>query len=561
LERRSKANPFMEGTPLVDPSRTDGKEPSTEPTESTERRPRQRSKSIPAMRPLPPCNYDTPVTSASARAGLGLDDNDHTWRMAVCNSVLMRELSPDELAFLKSSLGWRAMVADQTLYKQNAADDQQFYIVKSGLFVASERLPSGVTRVLREYTAGEHFGSLELLYGMDGMRTPRTCTMTCVEAGDLWVVDRRLFDAKLKKPPASPLDTRELETLLAKVSDVPLFRDAQLTPVQLQQLVRATVETEYEPGEALCTKGEGAYSIFAVVEGACVARSELGTEKEHQFELVMSAPTVFGESALSSDEPMRTRAASVVAQEACVEEGRERRGGCKVLVFAVAAIEALVGFVLTKHSLHAFNRKLLGSVKVGATPLFEGLDEEGIRWVLDAITEETVPAGTKLIDEGVIPSDAEGLQIVKRGSCLVTSSERGMIATLTAGDCFGESSLANKKKPRRSTVRCSDAEPALILTLSAAAVRRNTGLDEWREKLVGAMVTSHAPSPVKAENAKCKRAGTRPTLISNSTRPVHGSGKPATPSQRTKSQAGQGSTPRIKSARRPNKPVEVKPAR
>ena len=147
------------------------------------------------------------------------------------------------------------------------------------------------------------------------------------------------------------------------LTQVPLFLEAHLTAAHMVQLARAAVEMTFEAAEPLCRKGDDALSLFALVEGSCVAKNEPDALPEFTF--VMEATSTFGESALSSDDAMRTRAASVYAGER----------GCTVLAFSASAIEAVVGFVLQKHTALAFNRKLLAPVKLGERPITEGLSE------------------------------------------------------------------------------------------------------------------------------------------------------------------------------------------
>ena len=85
------------------------------------------------------------------------------------------------------------------MYRQDEHPDEA-YVVKAGQFVA-RRGRLGDERMLRIYREAASFGSFELLY--TGQQ--RSCTVTCVEPGTLWVISRRVFDAKLKAPPRLPI--------------------------------------------------------------------------------------------------------------------------------------------------------------------------------------------------------------------------------------------------------------------------------------------------------------------------------------------------------------------
>lgn len=178
-----------------------------------------------------------------------LAGEDPVWAQAAMQSVLLRKLAAAELKYVRGSLKERSVESGETLYSQED-EATDFYIVRLGRFVASERLTSGTgTRPLREYGRAATFGSSELLYSV-----PRQTTVTCIESGSLWVVNRRVFDTKLKIPPP-PSDPLVQKALLEKVAAIPLIAEAGLSSSQVQQLARAAVEQDFEPGELLCAKG------------------------------------------------------------------------------------------------------------------------------------------------------------------------------------------------------------------------------------------------------------------------------------------------------------------
>ena len=243
---------------------------------------------------VPPSPMSSPEmgrpSSSPAGSPMGrkksLAAQDPIWAAAVMQSVLLKKLGGAELKYIKSALKTVTFSAGDTVYRQDEHPDEA-YVVKAGQFVARERTPGGDERMLRIYREAASFGSFELLY--TGQQ--RSCTVTCVEPGTLWVISRRVFDAKLKAPPAAA-NPLEQKALLGKVRDVPLFSEAGLTAAHLTQLARAAIDMKVAPGERLCSKGDEADTLFVVVDGSCVARSEPGDPQA--FEFVMNAPTVFG---------------------------------------------------------------------------------------------------------------------------------------------------------------------------------------------------------------------------------------------------------------------------
>ena len=75
------------------------------------------------------------------------------------------------------------------------------YFVQSGTYIATRPSPAG-PRKLREYGPGDSFGSCELLAG-----EPRSCNVSCIEAGQVWLVDKRVFMEKMRvtAPPKKEL--------------------------------------------------------------------------------------------------------------------------------------------------------------------------------------------------------------------------------------------------------------------------------------------------------------------------------------------------------------------
>jgi CRP-like cAMP-binding protein len=453
---------------------------------------------------LPAGGADTPEAPkrSAAEPKLGrrrsLEGEDPAWADAVMQSVLLRKLSVAELKYVKGALKAIHVASGDVVYSQGSfTTDESMYLVKSGRFMASEHIPGSPEgspgRDLREYSRSAAFGSHELLYG-----APRSSTITCVEAGTLWTINRRVFDAKLKAPPASS-DPLEQKALLERIQQAPLFAEARLSTAQLQQLARAAVEKEFRTGEQLCQKGDEATSVFVVVEGACVARNEPDDPAEFAFEL--RAPACFGESAFSFDKTLRTRAASVFAHD---------ESGCTILSFAVSAIEAVLGFVLTKRSLHAFSRKLLAAIRIGkpGTPMLDGLSEEQVDQLLDSMYEEAVPPGGVIADAGSTP---HALQMVKRGELVVAGADKSPISTLRVGDFFGETSLASRTKvrPRKTSVTASGDETVVILTLPAASIKADSAFDAWRDRL---LPPKPEPAAKPTKDGKAKRPSSAPDL-------------------------------------------------
>jgi len=376
---------------------------------------------------------------------------DSTWHDATQRSILLKQLSKAELKYVRQSCKSTTHGAGHSVYQQGDIADAS-YFVQSGKYVATVHTPAG-ERKLREYSQGDNFGSCELLSG-----ELRTCSVTCVVSGEVWLVVKRVFQDKLRV--AAPPKRAVIE----RVKAIPLFAQAEMPAAQISQICRAATELRFDAGELICENDEPARHIYAIVAGDAVATHAKG-------EYVMKPPTSFGESALYAEEELRTRNAAVHAGLM----------GCTILAFDVAHIEALIGFSLHAKSVHSYNRKMLVSVQIGGSPITEGLSAAEIDWLVEALVEESHESGEVVGGEGTAD---DKLQIIKRGTATVTTTKGKNgpeKAVLQVGDYFGELSLIKKRSRRASVI--ADPPHLLTISLSADLVKENTALDEWREAL------------------------------------------------------------------------------
>lgn len=76
--------------------------------------------------------------------------------------------------------------------------------------------------------------------------------------------------------------------------------------------------------------------------------------------------------------------------------------------------------------------------------------QEGVRLLLEAMTEVTIPSGQDVVTIGAEPED--GMYIILEGTTKVLDKDEKLINTLTVGDFIGELGLINNDK-RGATVR------------------------------------------------------------------------------------------------------------
>ena len=149
---------------------------------------------------------------------------DPIWARAVMDNPLLRSLGPAEEKYVKGAVKLLPVGAGEIVYNQEDIASEA-YVVQSGVFEAVETTPTRGMRPLRELHESASFGMHEMLHGV-----LRECSVRCTEAGAVWVINKRVFDSKLKVCPTPP------KALLERIKDMSIFDS--LPPSQYPQLCR-----------------------------------------------------------------------------------------------------------------------------------------------------------------------------------------------------------------------------------------------------------------------------------------------------------------------------------
>ena len=289
------------------------------------------------------------------------DTSDSAWSEALKRSILLKHLGKAELKYVKQSLKSIGHAAAQPVYAQGD-QPEAMYIITRGAYLLTRTTRQG-ERKLRMLAPGDSFGSHELLFN-----ETRAESVTCVEPGDVWVLNKRIFLEKLR------ISAPPKKALLEHVKAIPLFSQAEMPAAQQTQLCRAAIEVKFEAGTSICKQDEPARHIYAVIAGSCIA-----THAKGEFEMKPRAPAPpthtqlhahgaaraparqldsrgvplppctansFGESALYAEDALRMRGATVCAGPS----------GCTLLSFDAAHIEALLGYSLHSRSVDGRRR-------------------------------------------------------------------------------------------------------------------------------------------------------------------------------------------------------------
>ena len=112
-----------------------------------------------------------------------------------------------------------------------------------------------------------------------------------------------------------------------------------------------------------------------------------------------------------------------------------------------------------------------------------------------------------IVDEG---ARQDQIQIIKRGSVILGSKDKGATGKLSVGDSFGETSLDGTKKARKTYVRAGD-EGAILLTVSVKHLKTNESLNEWRAAIVAS--AEKEPKELKGFDAKKGGGGAKHLMV------------------------------------------------
>ena len=439
-----------------------------------------------ASAPAPEASAPAPEASAPAS-----EEGPKGFAAAAKFSFLLRHLKTAELKFVESNARLTRFDPNTSIYSAGEGANH-FYVVARGKFYESESHPTGGQRLKRVHEGfGATFGSHEMIFNLQR----KTSVALADERGTAWAIPKRVFDNKIK---VSPSESKDLLTFMPTV---PLL--SNLNKEELTQLARAAKEIRAKPGENVCSKGDRAACLYALRKGEVQATQEGGGAP-----LRMKAPTIFGESALYSDEGMRVRQATITCAD-----GAE----AVLVVFATEDIEALLGFSLQGSAENALNQKQLESVVVGDKPIIATLSSELKQWMADQIEERSFEKGKTVFREG---DEADAVYIIKRGTAVISTKAAGKVGECGPGKVFGELTLVGDTKAKRNaSVIAQGPEPLRLLRLSSEVVNANAALDAWREEMKAYMIEvrkeqkrqneQHATAQIEADKASGKLAERR----------------------------------------------------
>ena len=179
-------------------------------------------------------------------------------------------------------------------------DGDVLYVVESGLYNCSKIFPGSTEPTnLTKYEQGAAFGELALLYN-----APRAATITALENGTLYSLDRNTFNHIVKDAAAKRRE--RYEDFLSQVKLL-----SSMEPYERSKLADAFKEDIFEPGGYVIKEGETGNVFYFIAEGEASATKTLEAGKPPVEVMSYKKGDYFGERALIKNEP---RAANVIAK-------------------------------------------------------------------------------------------------------------------------------------------------------------------------------------------------------------------------------------------------------
>jgi len=231
-----------------------------------------------------------------------------------------------------------------------------------------------------------------------------------------------------------------------KVPPIPILSD--LPPDLFGGLLSTVRLIRLEPGRSLLREGENAETFYMLAHGKVkIYKSD---PMGRQVEIAqLGEGSILGEMALLTASP---RTASVQSIESS-----------DLLEFSKADLARISEeSIQIEAALDRFTRERLISNLLATNPLFAPFDRKQRYELLSRFTVHEVVPGTVLVKQG---STGKGLFVILYGEVEVDKDDSGehvLLATLKAGDVFGEISLI-KDQPTTATVKALRHSTVLFL--------------------------------------------------------------------------------------------------
>ncbi|XP_041375164.1 LOW QUALITY PROTEIN: cAMP-dependent protein kinase type II regulatory subunit-like [Gigantopelta aegis] len=172
---------------------------------------------------------------------------------AIGGILLFRSLESDQVNDVINAMFEKRVQSDEIVMKQGD-NGENVYVVDSGTYVVSINV-SGKTKVIHTFVNSGCFGELALMYNM-----PRSATITAVDSGLLWAMDRHSFRRIVLK--AAFKKRKMYESFLEQV---PILKS--LDRYERMNLADALVTRHFADSEVIIKQNDEADGVYFVEQG------------------------------------------------------------------------------------------------------------------------------------------------------------------------------------------------------------------------------------------------------------------------------------------------------
>jgi len=243
-------------------------------------------------------------------------DEQRTRLNAACNKVLLfNRLEAEQFNTVLDAMFEYPAAPDQKVITEGD-DGDNFYVIENGVYDVYKNIDGQEVKVASYDNQGS-FGELALMYN-----APRAATVTSVDGGTLWALDRQTYTRIIVRANAKKRRTYE-----QFIETVHLLQS--LEEFERQKIADAMEPKKFSDGQMIIEQGDTKTDYFYFVMDGTVrftVKDEHNEEKEIKRDTTGS---YFGELALITDKP---RAATVYAV-----------GETKCGVLDIQAFERLLG--------------------------------------------------------------------------------------------------------------------------------------------------------------------------------------------------------------------------
>lgn len=217
-------------------------------------------------------------------------------KTAIANNFLFNSLEQEQLQIVINAMSVKEYAAGEDVITQGD-DGDDFYVLDKGECECYLKLSDNPEPIMvKEYSHGESFGELALMYN-----TPRAATIRAKTACVVFGMDRNTFQHVIME--AAQRKRKMYEGFLASVELL-----SSLDNYERGTIADALESVSYKDGENIIVEGEPGDHLYFIEQGEAEAIKTINGERKVVYAYAKGG--FFGERALIKNEP---RAATIVA--------------------------------------------------------------------------------------------------------------------------------------------------------------------------------------------------------------------------------------------------------